>query len=471
MPGFSVALNSTANALSAIQQALDAVQNNTVNASTPGYASQNVTFSAQAFDPGHGLTGGVEVSLSSSRNQYLEQSVRTETSTLGLFEQQSPLLTSLQNAFDTSGNAGIPGALSSFADSFSTLSASPNDPSAQANAIQAAATVAQAFNQTAAQIQQVADQATGQASMAVTQINALVRHIAAVNAAIQNGSQKDAGAAADLNNSLDSLSELVNISVTNNADGSASVLLDGQTPLVLGSQAYALTILPHAGSSAAAYPGGDAGLQLLSQDGTDVTAQATQGKLGAALQVRNQTVPYYLGSQSQQGVLNTLAYSFASRVNAIVTAGQLAAGSTVAPVFDVSNDTSAASTLAVTSITPSELVASDGTAGNGVATELADITNPTNPLDLMSGGQSFTAYYGTFSGKAGLDASESATNLTTQQDLTTQAQNQRTQASGVSLNAQAAQLLSLQQAYQATARIVTVLESLSQTVVNLIPQS
>jgi flagellar hook-associated protein 1 FlgK len=470
MPGLSVAFNSTANALSAIQQAIDAVQNNTVNASTPGYASEKVTFSAQAFDPAQGLTGGVDVSLSSSRNQYLEQSVRTETSALGLYQQQSPLLANLQSAFNATGDSGVPGALSGFTSSFSTLSASPNDPSAQANAIQAAATLAQAFNQAAAQISQVATQAAQQASSNVTQINALTTHIAQLNAAIQNGAQNDAGVAADLNNSLDSLSQLVNISVTNNADGSASVLLDGQTPLVLGSQAYALTMQPNIGSAGSAYPAGDAGIKLLSQDGSDVTAQATQGNLGAALQVRNQAVPYYLGSQSQQGVLNTLAYSFASRVNTIITNAQTTAGKTAVPLFNMSNDTNAASLLSVTAITPSQIVSGDGTASNGVATELADIGNPTNPSDLMSNGQSFTAYYGTISGQAGEDASQAATNLTTQQDLTTQAQNQRTAASGVSLNDQAAQLLSLQQAYQATAKIITVLESLSQTVVNLIPQ-
>ena len=90
MSGFSVSFNSAANAMSAIQQALDAVQNNIVNASTPGYAAEQVNFSAQSFDPTQGLTGGVDVSLSSSRDQYLEQSVRTETSALGLLQQKSP---------------------------------------------------------------------------------------------------------------------------------------------------------------------------------------------------------------------------------------------------------------------------------------------------------------------------------------------------------------------------------------------
>jgi flagellar hook-associated protein 1 len=51
----------------------------------------------------------------------------------------------------------------------------------------------------------------------------------------------------------------------------------------------------------------------------------------------------------------------------------------------------------------------------------------------------------------------------------TQAQQQRATVSGVDLNAEAAQLLQFQQAYQAVGRLVTVLDDLTQTVINLIP--
>jgi flagellar hook-associated protein 1 FlgK len=455
MPGLNVAFSSAASAMSAIQRAINAVQNNVVNANTPGYAAENVSFSAQAFDPAQGLLGGVDVSLSSSRDQYLEQSVRSETSALGLQEQLSPMLASLQSAFSASGDSGVPGALSRFASSFSALSESPTDPSARSNAIQAASTVAQAFNQTATQISQVESNAAQQVISTVAQINTLTTHIASLNAEIQKGAQNDAGVAADLNTSLDSLSQLVNVSVTNNSDGSASVLLDGQTPLVLGSTAFALVAKQN--------PAAGGGIIVTDQN-NEISAQATQGHLGAALQIVNQTVPYYLGNSTQPGVLNSLAESFANQVNRIVNEAQSNAGATIAPLFNVTNGTTAAATLAVGVITPDQIVTNYQGSSNGVATALANITTQAGLIE----NQSFTGYYGMVAGRAGTDASQAATDLTTRQDLTTQAQNQRTQASGVSLDAQAAQLLSLQQAYQATAKIVTILETLSQTVVNLI---
>ena len=270
MAGLSLSFSMASNSMDAIQRALDAVQNNIVNSSTPGYAAEQISFSSQAFDLQQGLTGGVEMSLSSTRDQYLEQSVRTETSALGSLQQKDPLLASLQSAFSASGDSGVPGALSGLASSFSALSTSPDDPSARANVLQAASTLAQAFNQTAAQISDVSSETAGQAQSTVNQINSLTTHIAVLNAQIQGGARDDAGVQADLNNSLESLSALVNISVSYASDGSASVLLDGQTPLVIGPTADALSVSQPNGTD----------LQLRDQGNTDVTSQASQGQLG-----------------------------------------------------------------------------------------------------------------------------------------------------------------------------------------------
>ena len=352
-------------------------------------------------------------------------------------------------------------------------SAAPNDAVARANVLEAAATLALAFNQTSAQISQVSTDATQQAYSTAVQVNELTAHIASLNATIQKGAQNDAGLAADLNNSLESLSMLINVSVTMQTDGSASVLLDGQTPLTLGSTSYALAVKPKEGDAGAPYPNGDAGLLLVDQNGRDISGQASKGKLGALLQIRNHTVPFYLGNQAGLGELNNLAKSLASRVNTILTAAQTSVGVTVAPLFayDLSDDTRAAASLLTARLGVDQVVAGDGVSSNGVATELANINNPSDPADLMSNGQTFTAFYALLAGHAGASASQAADDLQAQENLTAQAQNQRKQASGVSLNDQAAQLMSLQQAYQATARIITILNNLSQTVVNILPQA
>ncbi len=77
-------------------------------------------------------------------------------------------------------------------------------------------------------------------------------------------------------------------------------------------------------------------------------------------------------------------------------------------------------------------------------------------------------FYGRLVSRVGEDSSEAQTSLDTQNQLLTQAQNLRDSFSGVSLDEEATQLTQFQKAYEATARVITVLDSLADTVINLI---
>ena len=60
MSGLLTALQSSANSLAAFQHALDAVQNNVTNSSTPGYARQRLSLEALPFQPSCGSAGRSE---------------------------------------------------------------------------------------------------------------------------------------------------------------------------------------------------------------------------------------------------------------------------------------------------------------------------------------------------------------------------------------------------------------------------
>jgi flagellar hook-associated protein 1 FlgK len=124
--------------------------------------------------------------------------------------------------------------------------------------------------------------------------------------------------------------------------------------------------------------------------------------------------------------------------------------------------------LGVANITGSQLApqtpASGTTAAvaNGVATELANLVNPTNPLDMLNG-FSYTQAYGNIVSDVGQQASTASDNATTATDILNQATTLRANVSGVSLNDQATQLLQFQQAYQASAQMITVVNTLTQS--------
>src|ERR1700722_13478315 len=104
MPSISSMLSTAGNALDVYQQALNVVQININNASTPGYATQSLNLEAQPLDVAGGLAGGVAgAGLDNSRDQYAEEQVQAQTQTLGQYTAQAQATGAIQSLFDTSG--------------------------------------------------------------------------------------------------------------------------------------------------------------------------------------------------------------------------------------------------------------------------------------------------------------------------------------------------------------------------------
>jgi len=84
-------------------------------------------------------------------------------------------------------------------------------------------------------------------------------------------------------------------------------------------------------------------------------------------------------------------------------------------------------------------------------------------------GYTCSAAFGNLGGQAGQDISDARNQQQAQQNLLTQAQNLRSQVSGVDLDQEAASLINEQQAYQATAKMFDILNTLDNTVLGMIP--
>ena len=89
----------------------------------------------------------------------------------------------------------------------------------------------------------------------------------------------------------------------------------------------------------------------------------------------------------------------------------------------------------------------------------------------LANGFTFTQAFGNLSGQVGSDVSNAQQDQNAQQNLLTQAQAQRTAQTGVSLNEEAAKLLQFQQSYQAAGKLVNIIDTLTQTVINMIPSA
>jgi len=471
------ALTSSASALDAFQYALSVTQNNIDNASTAGYAKQEAVLQADPFDPAGGLSGGVsQGQMVNSRDLLTERDVWQQSAAQGDATAQNEALSEVQNALPTSSGSGIPAALTTFFNDVSAWSASPDDGSIRQTVMDDAANVVQNFHTTAAAVANVAQSNAQSITSTVGQINQLSSQLASLNAGVQNGGQKDAGLQAQIYSTLQSLSGLVNITVLPQQDGTVTVSMTGGAPLVVGANAYALSV----GTAAAptSNPVDTVAPPLttiLAADGSDVTSQVTSGTLHGLLQVSNVTIPALTGDASQVGSLNQLAQTFAQTVNGIVSQGSVSAGVPAAGglfVTDPNHPTSAAAGLAVDpNMTASGLPAiSQNGVSNGVPLALAALASPTQASDEING-VSYTGFYGDIAAQVGSQLDEAQSNQTLTGQLVSQAETTRQNDSGVSLDAEAINVLQFQEGYQAIAKVVTTLDNLTQTLINMIPTS
>ncbi len=476
-------LGTAAHALDVFQQAMGVVQNNVMNASTPGYVTQTLNLTANAYQLNSGLDGGVSASnTEDSRNQFAEQSVWSQNQGLGAAQAQSSSLSALQSFFDVSGKSGIPAGLSSLYSAFSAWSSNPTDSTAQTQVISAAQQVIQQFNQTANNISQLETQTNQQLGSTVDQINQLTSKIVAINVQIRSGGRSDPGLQAQLYNDLEQLSNYSTISVQLEGDGTASVLMNGQIPLAIGTSQTQLQVA-YPSSAGAANPSAPPDAHIVTSAGQDVTAQVGQGgQLGGLVQFRNKTIPSLIGDQTQQGSLNQLAQTVADRVNTLLTSGQISSGPPAVPgvamfTYTAGSATTVASSLALTSgasgISASNLAAIEPgppAVANGIASQLAQLANPTNSADMLNN-MSYTGFYGSIAADIGSQASTASDAQTNETQLLNQAQSMRSQLSGVSLDQQAAKLQEYEQDYQASAQLITVVNSMTSTLITMMQNS
>ncbi|HML18475.1 MAG TPA: flagellar hook-associated protein FlgK [Bryobacteraceae bacterium] len=451
MATLTSSLLNAANSMQVFTESLNTIENNITNANTPGYAAQDQLLVAQPFDPSTGATGGVEAGpLISSRSDYLEQQVWNQSESLGYAQQQSNDLNEVQPLFDLTSTTGIASDLNNFFNSFSQLSISPNDTISRQAVIQQATALAQNINGSANTMNQTMDDIASQTTDVVGNINQIASQIAAINQQYQSNANntQDAGLSAQMYTALENLSSLANFTVLKQPDGTFTVLLGGQTPLVMGSQQFQISANTSSQTS------------ILDSNGNDITSEITQGQLGALIQDRNTTIPGYLNT------LNTFAQSLADTVNGQLNEGVDENGNApTTDLFSYDQPSDAAETIAVTGITPDQIAAasSDAPGGNGNAIALAQLATAPSV-----NGYSFTQYYGNLGTQVGNDVSSAQQNQTQFQDQLTQAQAARANQDGVSLNTEAAMVLQFQQAYQAAGQLVSILNSMTQTVITMV---
>lgn len=445
MSGITDALNHAANDLGGLERSLSVIQENVGNASTPGYARQD---QGAALD---NQSSGSATQTISSRDEFAETAVRGQNSLFGHYDQLNSILQSAQSNFPVNGDAGIPGAINNLFSSFSALSTNPNDTTARQSVLDQAGQLALNFHATADNLASIQADARQQISAQVDTIDHLAGLVRQYNATSQSdpSGARDPIADAKLHAALEQLSESANIQALRQNDGSITLLIGGQTALVVGGTEFPLSADVASGPVA----------RIRDANGADITSEISGGRLSGSLQAVNQSIPSYLDG------LNQLAKGIADAVNGTLAGGVDSSGAAGAPLFTYNSAGDAAETIAVSSLTPAQVAAAAPGApgGNGNALALSALGSAQN-----LNGFTYAGFFGNLAAQVGRDVSSASSGASLQTQLLAQARAQRTQVSGVSLDEEAVQLVEFQRAYQATAKVVSVLDQVSLDTINMI---
>ena len=453
MSGLNASLATALSGLTAEQGALQATTNNVANVNTPGYSREVpdlVSSNPLFIDPLTLGTGVTLTSIDSIRDPILESRIQQETQNQG---QLSSLVAALQQTQVNfpSGSGGIGTAITNFFNSINQLSASPSDLSVRQGVLTAAGNLAGSFNSTANNLSQQETSLDLSVVQNVGQINQLTQQIAQLNTQIGNLQNvgESAGSFVDQRTqAIDQLSSLVDVSVIP-TDNSLTLTTGNGSPLVSGQQSFQLQTQINS-----------AGLHEIYSQGTNITAALSSGQLGGTLQARDQEIP------AIQTQLDTLASGLANAVNGVQAAGFDLNGVAGTNLFTAppASGTGAAASLSVAITDPALIAASsDGTAGsNGNAEAMYAVS--TQPV---IGGQTPTDYYSGVVFNVGNETSNASAEQTASSQVLQQLNDQRSSISGVSLDEEAANMVQYQNAYAASAQVVTAINDMMYAVINM----
>ena len=191
--------------------------------------------------------------------------------------------------------------------------------------------------------------------------------------------------------------------------------------------------------------------------------------------MRNTVLPSLQGNGTQQGALNQLAQQVADRVNQVLTSSTTLSGQPGVALFtyNAASPVDVAATLALNpAITAGTLAPTDPgppPVANGAALTLSNLGNSTAASDTKSAARASFNSPRRSPRRSGQDASNATNGINSSTTLLSQAQAFQTQISGVSLDTEAVNVLQLQKGYEAAGKMVSVIDSLTSTLINMVP--
>lgn len=414
-------------ALLAYRGALTVVGDNVANVHTPGFVRRSADLrelspvQGQPFGSGMGVRGA---GVLRQWNQFIADSARSDSAAAAREQLRHSGAKQIEAALND-GETGVGQAMTGFFNAGRMLAADPASVVSQ-NQFRASLTgVTSALRQTAQALDEVATQNREQIDTALASANGRLAELAHVNARISLASRDSseyAGLADSRDRILGALAQSLGAKATLDDVGRAKLTIDGVSqPLVNGAVAGKLVSTP------------SGALAVTSERGTE-PFEEIGGEVGGLQATVDQ-------ARERRGDLDALAADFATAVNDWARGGRTSSGATGQALLAGS---SAADITILPALADDLPLADASGVANGNLVALGNVRQNTRLErrwdEIVSGHAQFTANAQLVADASQLLADGSASRLDA--------------ATSVDLDAEAADLLRFQQAYQAAARVI-----------------
>lgn len=471
MPSLFGILSSGSSALQTQQAAIEVTGQNIANANNAAYARQRLNVQATSqVDGQFGSVGtGIQgVNIEQLRDSLLDSQVVSEQSVTGSLNSQQTALQNAQAALGQqldrlstgSSNSSAVGSTHSLAsgmsdlfNAFQTLANDPTSASARQNVVLTAQTLAGQFSQVESRFSDANTALNQSVSNDVQSANQLMSDIAGLNNTIANAEASNPGSANDLRDlrqqKLESLSNLVKFDTSKGPNGAVNIVVGGVTMITGGAISDSLkTVDPGNG-------------KLLVQAATaGTTLNITSGTVGGTIDARDGAIA------SAENQINSLAAGIIKEVNAVHATGFSQNGTTGNAFFTGTG----AGDMAVNTVianNPTLIQASGDPTSVGNNKVALAIAKMSSQSFASLGGQTVTDNYGATVAALGSALNKVNSQISDQTVVAQMLQTQRDSASGVSLDEEMTNLTRFQRAYQASARVITTIDTMFDSVLAL----
>ena len=450
-------LNIGGRALATQQLAMEVTGNNITNATTPGYQTETAAITeappipvsevgsnGQAGQLGEGTTVST---IQRAHNAFLSQSLRSQMSQTGMWQSANQILSQIQNTFQEPSSSGLEETLNSFFASYNTLSQDPSNPANQTAVVQQGKIVAQTFNQMASQVSGMQTQANQSVESTVSQINSLSASLANLNKQITTvigAGQSPNDLKGQRTEILNQLSQLVNISYTQNGTTGADNVYIGGQPLVTDAQNYNLATKNQPSAN-----GDYTAVQVTWANPSETPPTIASGSLAGLITVRDQNLASY------QNQLISLAQNLQTVVQAY---------SADSPGLFSSTGSNVASTLTFSA--NAAYNGSAATTNQGVLSLYQSLTN--GPASSTSGSATLLDQYTNLVDQVGNNGQNASTQYNSAKTTQTDLSNSLSAQVGVNVDQQSALLIQEQQSYSAAAQLVATEQATMQSLLQAV---